>query len=261
MQTDKTHVLLTGATSGIGQELGYLFAEHGHPLVLVGRRAETLHEARLAFLAHGAPEVHTIVADLAKPGGVEAVRAGTDALGNVEIGILVNDAGRGVHGPFLGTDVRDDLEVVQLNVIALTHLTKLYAQDMVRRGRGRILQVASISSYQPTPLLAVYAATKAFVLSFSDALNDELKDTGVTVTALIPGPTDTDFFRKAGMEHTRAAQGPQDAAAVARIAFERLFQGERHAVAPGMTAQILLSSLLPNDRVAAMAHKEMLPEV
>lgn len=258
-QEPRTHVLLTGATSGIGHELGLLFARQGFPLIIVGRERLTLREAAGAFESAGSPHVHFVEADLSLPGGPLKVRTATDALRDVEVGILVNDAGRGIHGPFLGTDVADHLDIVQLNVCSLVHLTRLYGQDMARRGRGRILNLASVSSYQPTPLLAVYAATKAFVLSFTDALRDELKGTGVTVTAAIPGPTDTDFFRKAGMEHTVAASGTQDPAVIARIAYTALFTDEPHAVAPGVTQQIVLSSLRSNSRVAALAHKQMLP--
>lgn len=255
----KTHVLLTGATSGIGHELGLLFAKAGHPLIIVGRDRSTLKDAAAKFESFGSPHVHFIEADLSLPAGPLKVREATDALNEVEVGILVNDAGQGIHGPFLKSDLSAQLDIVQLNVCALLHLTHLYGQDMVRRGHGRILNLASVASYQPTPLLAVYAATKAFVLSFSDALRDELKDTGVTVTAVVPTATDTDFFRKAGMEHTVAASDPQDPAIIARIAFDALFQNDAHAVAPGVARQVVMSALMTNERVAAMARKQMLP--
>jgi len=256
--TPATHVLITGATSGIGHELGKLFAEAGHPLIIVGHERASLEVAADHFRSFGAPHVHVIIADLSLSSGPMKVRAATDELG-VEIGILVNDAGQGVHGPFVENDLEEELDIIQLNINSLVHLTKLYMRDMVSRGNGRILQLASIASYQPTPLLAVYAATKAFVLSFTEALIDELKDTGVTMTAVIPGPTDTDFFRRAGMEHTKAASDPQDASTIAQLAYDALLKGERHAVAPGMGKQIVMSSMMTNDRVAAMAHKQMLP--
>ncbi|MGV3636911.1 MAG: SDR family NAD(P)-dependent oxidoreductase [Flavobacteriales bacterium] len=249
---------MTGASSGIGRELGRLFAEAGHPLIIVGQQEETLNAAADLFRAQGSPEVHTIIADLSLCGGPMKVRAYTEEHG-LRVDVLVNDAGQGVHGAFITNDLEQELDIVQLNICSLLHLTKLYTIDMVGRGHGRVLQVASIASYQPTPLLAVYAATKAFVLSFTEALIDELKDTGVTMTAVIPGPTDTDFFRRAGMEHTKAAQDPQDPAVIARIAFEALWKGDRHAVAPGLGGQIVMSSLLSNDRVAAMAHDQMRP--
>jgi short-subunit dehydrogenase len=139
------------------------------------------------------------------------------------------------------------------------HLTKVYAKEMAGQGGGRIMQLASIASYQPTPLLAVYAATKAFVLSFSDALRFELKDHGITVTTVIPGPTDTDFFATAGMERTEAAQDPDDPAVIAGVAFDALMKGEAHAAAPGLAPMIAMSNVMPNERLAAQAHKQMLP--
>jgi short-subunit dehydrogenase len=255
---EKELVLLTGATSGIGHELGVLFAQAGHPMLIVGRDPATLETTAASFRDMGSPRVHQVVADLSLPEGPLKVRQAAHELDEF-VGILVNDAGRGIHGPFEDTDLETELGIVQLNISALVQLTKYFGADMVRRKHGRILQLASIASYQPTPLLTVYAATKAFVLSFTDALRDEWKKKGVTVTAVIPGATDTDFFRKAEMEHTVAASDPQDPAVIARIAFDALFKGAPHAVAPGMTAQIVMSSLMSNERVAAMAHKQMLP--
>ena len=252
------NVLLTGATSGIGNELGKCFARHGHRLIIVGRRQRTLEEAAKEFEALGAPRVRTIVADLSKSGGPGTVKAAIAEWGE-HIGILVNDAGRGLHGEFVATELRKELEMVQLNIASVLELTKIFLPGMVDRGQGRVVQLASIASYQPTPLLAVYAASKAFILSFTDALRDELKETGVTVTAVIPGATDTDFFRKAGMQGTQAAQDPQDPAIIAGIAYEALMKGEPHAVAPGLAGSILLSNLLPNRTVASKAHAMMLP--
>ena len=252
------HVLLTGATSGIGLELGRLFAAAGHPLIIVGHKESTLETTAQHLRTMGAPQVHTVRADLMLSSGPMKVRAATEQLG-VHVDILVNDAGQGVHGPFIQNELEEEMDIIQLNINSVVHLTKLYLRDMVARGSGRVLQLASIAAYQPTPLLAVYAATKAFVLSFTEALIDELKDTGVSMTAVIPGATDTDFFRRAGMEHTKAARDPADPAIIARVAYEALLKGERHAMTPGLGKDILLSRVLPNDQVAAMAHKQMQP--
>lgn len=252
------NVLLTGATSGIGNELGKCFARYGHRLIIVGRRQRTLEEAAKEFEALGAPRVRTVVADLSKTGGPGTVKAAIAEWGE-HIGILVNDAGRGLHGEFVATELRKELEMVQLNIASVLELTKIFLPGMVDRGQGRVVQLASIASYQPTPLLAVYAASKAFILSFTDALRDELKETGVTVTAVIPGATDTDFFRKAGMQGIQAAQDPQDPAIIAGIAYDALMKGEPHAVAPDLAGSILLSNLLPNRTVASKAHGMMLP--
>jgi short-subunit dehydrogenase len=149
-------------------------------------------------------------------------------------------------------------EMIHLNVLSLVQMTHLFLKDMLKRNNGKILQLASVASYQPTPLLAVYAATKAFVLSFSDALANELKDSGITVTALIPNATDTNFFNRADAEDTKAAQNnPEDPAVVAQVGFDALMKGDLHAVAPGVTTQIAMSSLMSNEKVAAKARKQM----
>jgi short-subunit dehydrogenase len=203
---NNTHtVLITGATSGIGLELARFFARDHYTLAIVSRETQKAEQTARELKAAGATDVHVITADLAEPTGPEQVFAATKKAG-LHIDILVNDAGVGVHGKFAETDLQEEIRIVQLNVISLVHLTKLYLREMLPKKKGRILQLASVASYQPTPLLAVYAATKAFVLSFSDAIANELEGTGITVTSLIPGPTDTDFFRKADAEHTKAAQ-------------------------------------------------------
>lgn len=250
-------VLITGATSGIGYELARLFAQDGYHLTLVARDEHMLEKVARELRQLGARDTVVIPADLSLREGPARVFNTTEQM-RLEVSILVNDAGAGVHGPFLDTDLAEELRIIQLNVASLVFLTKVYLRKMVRRRQGKILQLASIASYQPTPLLAVYAATKAFVLSFTDALINELKDTGVTVTALIPGPTDTDFFRKAHAEHTRAAHDhPEDPSLVAKVGYEALMKGKHHAVPPGMKKQIAISSILPNEQVAAKARKSM----
>lgn len=198
-----------------------------------------------------------IVADLSKPEAAKQIFARTEARG-LHVDIVVNDAGVGVHGLFSETNIEDELAIIQLNIASLVHLTKLYLKPMLQRNRGRILQLASVASYQPTPLLSVYAATKAFVLSFTDSLVNETKDTGVTITALIPGPTDTDFFRKAHAENTRAAlNNPDDPAEVARIGYEALLEGKNHAVPKNVQRQVALSNVIPNSSLASIARKQM----
>jgi uncharacterized protein len=253
------HVLITGATSGIGLEIAKLFAERSYPMFIVGHEAERLKDTEALLRGLGASMVHGVEADLMLPGGPLRVRnAVRDALATIEI--LVNDAGVGEYGRFVETDLERELDLIQLNVGSLVHLTKLFLPSMIQRGHGRILNLASISSYQPTPLLSVYSATKAFVLHFTDSLRHEVQDTGVTVTALIPGPTRTDFFRKAGMEHTVAATNdPEDPAVVAKVGFDALFADEAHGYAPGIRQQAVMSSVMSNQRVAAMAAKQMEP--
>ncbi len=249
--------LITGASGGIGYELARLFAKDGYGLVLVARSEERLHKVAEELKELGSPRVMVIAKDLSVPYSADSVYEATRDAG-LHIHVLVNNAGAGVHGFFHETELRRELEIIQLNVVTPVHLAKLYLKDMLKMGEGHILNVASIASYQPTPLLAVYAATKAFVLSFNDALVDELKDTKVKLTALIPGPTATDFFRKAGAENTVAAtEHPADPAEVAKTGYDSFRKKEHHAVAPGMRRQVIMSNLLPNERVTKMAHKQM----
>lgn len=250
--------LITGATSGIGLELAKHFAKaHGH-LVIVGHNRDRLKEAQAILRGLGAASVTPIEADLSTPEGLRIVIADVKDHDR-DIEVLVNAAGAGEFGLFAETDLGKELAILQLNIASLVHLTKHFVPHMLGRGEGRILNVASIASYQPSPRLAVYAASKAFVLSFSDALREELSATSVHVTALIPGPTDTDFFRKAGMEHTEAAHNAEQPDVVARIGFEALMRGDAHAVAPGMRRLILMSSLMSNERIAALVAEQMEP--
>lgn len=251
-------VLITGASHGIGLELARLFAADGYRMVVVSRDEEQLNRIAVELKGLGAPDVAIIAKDLSEAAGAEELYRETKRQG-IHIDILVNDAGVGEHGKFIDNDLQKYLDIIQLNVCSLVSLTHLYLQDMRIKNKGRILQLASIASYQPTPLLAVYAATKAFVLSFSDAVRNELSDTGITMTALIPGPTDTDFFVNAHMEHTKAAQDPEEPKVVAKIGYDALIAGEPHAYAPNVRGQIVMSSMMPNQAVAAQARKEMEP--
>jgi len=261
MEKSKTEetVLVTGATSGIGLELAKIFAVNGYRLVLVARFADELKPTADLLRTMGAPAALIIAKDLSLPGAANEIYTMTRAHG-IFVDILVNDAGMGEYGFFIETNLEKEMSIIQLNIASLVHLTKLYLRDMVRAGHGRILQLASIASYEPTPKLAVYAATKSFVLSFNDALANELKEVApnVTTTALIPNATATDFFRKAGMQHTKAAQeNPEDPAVVAKIGYEALMKGELHAYAPGVKQAVLKDSIRSNESIAASARKQM----
>jgi len=257
MKEETQTVLITGATSGIGLELARLFAAGGYQLALVARDEFTLEQVAEELRGEGAKKVTTFVKDLSFPRAGEELYLETTMAG-ITVDILVNDAGIGQHGKFHETPLEKDYEIIHLNITSLVALTKLYLKQMLERRNGKILQLASVASYQPTPLLAVYAATKAFVLSFTDSLINELEGTGVSVTALIPDSTETDFFHKADMENTLAAlNDPEDPKVVARIGFNGLMSGKHHAVAPGVKTQIVKSSVLPNDQVAASARKQM----
>jgi uncharacterized protein len=223
--------LVTGASSGIGLALAREFAEHGFDLVIAAEddairdAARTLRDAGCAVRAEQV--------DLSTSDGVTALHRAATSAGNITAAAL--NAGVGVGGRFDETDLDRDLELVDLNCRSTVHLAKLLTRDMVRAGSGRLLFTASIAATTPGPYHATYAASKAFVHSFAEAIRVELADTGVTVTSLMPGPTDTDFFARADMLDTRlgAMAGKDDPAAVARDGFVSLMEGKDHVVAGG----------------------------
>jgi uncharacterized protein len=228
-------VLVTGASSGIGREIARLAAADGHPLVLVARSAGRLEELAAELEAgHGVASA-VVAADLTDPGAPRRIHGECERLG-VAVEVLVNNAGFGGWGKFVDTDLAGELAMVQVNVVALLQLTKLFAPAMVARGRGRILNVASTAAFQPGPLMAVYYASKAFVLSFSEAIANELAGTGVTVTALCPGPTHSEFLKRADIEGARMVSGwvrMMSSAAVARSGWAAMKRG-RGVVVPGL---------------------------
>jgi short-subunit dehydrogenase len=185
--------LITGASVGIGQQLAKIFAEHGFNLVIVARRRSVLEEIARRLPADHGITVVPIACDLTAPQAPQTVLQTVQQHG-IDIDVLVNNAGINHHGNFKDIRLEDHLELIQLNIAALTALTHLFVQPMVERGRGRILNVASLSAFQPVPTLAAYSASKAYVLALSEALATELRDTGVSVTALCPGFTDTDML-------------------------------------------------------------------
>ena len=191
--------LVTGASSGIGLELARLFAHDGYDLILVARSVEKLDRLGAELSARHGIRARTVGADLGSPDAPGAI-AETLKQAAVRIDVLVNNAGYGVHGPFAKTELQTELDLLRVNVVALTHLTKLLLPTMLARRAGRILNVASTAGFQPGPLMAVYSASKAYVLSFSEALAEELAGTGVTVTTLCPGPVLTGFQARAGLD-------------------------------------------------------------
>src|SRR5438552_14536197 len=218
--------LITGASSGIGLHLSKEFAKHKHPLVLVAPVASELDAIATELKAAGAILVKTIAKDLAQS---EAPQEIFDELSRerIYVDILVNNAGSAHRGKVWEIPITDDILILRLNIEAVLRLTKLFLPGMLEQRRGRILNVASVAGFEPGPLLAVYHASKAFVLSFSEALATELADSGVTASALCPGPTDTDFFEKAGMMETKAFQkahvmAPQE---VAKMGYKALLRG------------------------------------
>lgn len=236
-------VLITGASGGIGLELARLFARDGWNLVLVARRADRLDALAGELRGRFGVSAEVIPADLSVPGAPGEIDAALRAP-SIEVDVLVNNAGFGVYGPFAATGLEAELGMIQVNVTSLTHLTKLLLPGMIRRRRGRILNVASTAAFQPGPLMAAYYATKAYVLSFSEALSEELEGSGVIVTALCPGPARTGFQAAAGMQSSKLFRriGVLDAVTVARAGYAGLMKGKR-VVVPGLVNRVLAQSV------------------
>jgi short-subunit dehydrogenase len=228
-------VLITGATTGIGYELGKLFAADGCDLILVARNSARLQDLAREWSDRYHIVVHPIPADLSLPSASVRLHDEIRTLG-CEVSVLVNNAGFGTFAPFAEADTDEQIRMIQLNIGSLVHLTRLFLPAMVARKQGRILNVASTAAFQPGPFMAVYYASKAFVLSFSEALWEELRGTGVTVTALCPGPTPTNFQARSGMENVFLTKGIiplTDAAFVARAGYRAMSKGRR-VVIPGL---------------------------
>ncbi|MDX1991194.1 MAG: SDR family oxidoreductase [bacterium] len=216
--------LITGASGGIGEELARVFAREKFNLVLVARSADKLLKLANELQSKHSVTVKVIAKDLTQPTAPDEVYA---ELAGTQIDVLVNNAGYATYGNFWDIDTRKDIDEIQLNVTTLTHLTKLFLPGMVQRRDGKILNVASTAAFQPGPLMAVYYATKAFVLSLSEALSEELKGTGVTVTALCPGPTQSGFQERAAMTESRLVQGGlMTSKQVAEAGYKALMRGQ-----------------------------------
>lgn len=237
--------VVTGASNGIGYELAKQFAQNGFDL-LVTATGSHLDDAVPAFERLGA-KVETVKTDLTTYEGVETLYSKIKAIGQPVAAIAIN-AGVGVNGEFIQNDLKDELNMINLNIVSSVHLAKRVVKDMVDRGHGRVLFTSSIAALMPGPFYAVYAASKAFLRSFSQGLRNELKDTGVSVTALMPGPTDTNFFEQADMKDTVAGIGPKDdPAAVAKQGFEALMAGKDEIIAGSLMTKIMgsVSQVLP----------------
>lgn len=241
------NVLITGASGGIGAELARLFAKDGYNLLLVARRLEKLNELKAELEAEFQIQVTTFAQDLSRLDSAKNVFDFASAQ-NLSIDILVNNAGFGDFGLFAQSNLQKLQQMIQLNIAALTDLTHYFLPQMIFRKKGKILNVASIASFMPGPKMAVYYATKAYVRSFSEALSVELKGTGITVTALCPGPVTTDFWERAEagssslFKHLLFA----DCKKVARYAYKRLMKGKVLAI-PYLSTRffVLLVKFLP----------------
>ncbi|HEU4698826.1 MAG TPA: SDR family oxidoreductase [Gemmatimonadales bacterium] len=252
-------VLVTGASGGIGEALAERFARDGHRLVLAARGAGGLERVAGACRRLGAPAVRVVSVDLARPEGVTRLLAAVEATG-WRVDVLVNNAGVGLAGPFAEAEPDAVLGLLQLNVVALTQLTRALLPGILASGRGGVLNVASTAAFQPGPYMAVYYASKAYVLSFSEALAAEVAAAsagrGVRVTALAPGPTHTGFAERAGVSQSRLFRLGlvADVAAVADAGYAGFRRGRR-VVVPGLLNKVQVQALrlAPRRLVARVA--------
>jgi short-subunit dehydrogenase len=253
----KQNCLITGASEGIGRELAKLFASDGYGLALVARNETRLKELAEELQREHKIPVHVVVKDLAKP---DASREIFDSLKDFPIGILVNNAGSGVYGYFKETNLASEIQMLHLNMLALVELTKFFLPPMLAGGDGKILNVGSAAAFQPIPKQALYAASKAFVYSFSNALALELEGSGVTVTTLSPGTTQTKFHERSKVRRRQmfrdGAFKAMTAEAVAQAGYRALMAGKKNVV-PGLMTKLMagVSKRLPPEITGRLAAK------
>jgi short-subunit dehydrogenase len=259
-QASRQTALITGASSGIGAAMARLFAGKGYGLALVARTEPALQALADELRAAHGVSVTVVPQDLAQPGAAQAIFAEIQRA-NITVDVLVNNAGYASYGPFAEADLGNELDEMRVNMLALTALTRLFLPGMVERGRGGVLNVASTAAFQPGPGMAVYFASKAFVLSFSEALAYEVRGAGVHVTALCPGGTRSAFFDRANMQNSRFIRGHlMDPMAVARAGYEGLRHG-RPVVIPGTWNRFLAWStrLFPRRVVTSVSARLTTP--
>lgn len=261
MEEKGKYALVTGGTSGIGFELAKLLAKDGYNLVITARDETELIDAAGVLESEGV-EVITLAKDLFDREQAFSLYAEIKQR-DIAIDVLVNNAGQGVYGKFENNDIDRELAIIDLNISSLVILTKCFLTEMTARNSGKILNLASIASKFPGPWQAVYHGTKAFVLSFTEAIREEVKDSGVTVTALLPGVTDTDFFNKAGMNDSKAVQDESakaDPADVALDGYKALMAGKDKVIS-GLKnkVQIAMSAVLPDSVAAHQMNEQQKP--
>ena len=258
MENNQKTALITGGTSGIGKELAKLFAQDKYNLVVVARNQQELDSTANELRQFGV-EVKTIAKDLSK---MEDAKALCNEISS-PIDVLVNDAGQGLYGLFQHNDLERELDIVHLNICATVILTKHFLKEMVARGEGKILNLGSVAGKLPGPWQAVYHATKAFVLSFTTAVREEVKETGVTLTALMPGITGTDFFNKAGMNDSKALQDESvkaDPVEVAKDGYDALMAGDDRVISGFKNkVQVNAANLVPDSTVAHTLYEQQKP--
>jgi short-subunit dehydrogenase len=249
--------LITGASNGIGLELAKIHASKGDDLVLVARNKQKLDELKSELEAAHKIKVYTIGKDLSLPNAAKEVYDETTRQ-HISINYLINNAGFGDFGMFAETDWNKELQMINLNITALTHFTKLYLQDMVKRRSGKIMNVASTAAFQSGPTMAVYFATKAYVLSFSEAVNNEVSDINITVTALCPGPTESGFQAAAALEDSKLFKGKNipSSKTVAEFGYRSMMSGKTVAI-HGLVNSILANfvRIMPRALVVKVTRK------
>lgn len=256
---NKPIALITGASSGIGKEFAYIHAERGGDMVIVARREEKLNELKAEIESKHGVSVTVIAKDLSLPEASREIYDAVKAAG-IEIDYLINNAGFGGRGKFHEREWETDLTMLNLNVVALTALTRFFLPDFVARNSGKILNVSSTAALMPGPLQAVYFATKAYVTSFSNAIAEELHDTNITVTALMPGATETEFASTANMEETSLFQNSPKftARAVAEDGYNAMLEGNLNIIAGvtvGQRVVMAMAPLMPKKMVLAQVRQ------
>ena len=240
----KSTALITGASSGIGKEFAHIHAEKGDDLIIVARSTDKLEALKAELEEKHSIKVSVFASDLSKP---EAAKELFEAISEAKLQVdyLINNAGFGGHGKFHERDWAEDLAMIQLNMVTLTELTRLFLPQMVERNSGRILNVSSTASLLPGPLQAVYFATKAYVTSLSNALSEELRETNVTVTALLPGATATEFAKEAGMEKTGLFKKAFPARGVAENGYNAMMAGKLNVISGVTFGQRMMLAGIP----------------
>lgn len=244
--TENKVALITGASYGIGKELAKVFAQNRYNLILVARSQEKLQALSQELTSRHGTSVKVMAKDLSDPSSAEEILSDLRQE-KIPVETLVNNAAFGMSGPFAQEDSTRLMSMMQVNITTLTMLTRLLLPDMIQRGAGKVLNVASTAAFQPGPLMAVYYASKAYVLWLSEALSNELQGTGVTVSALCPGPTQTEFQKGAQMERSKLFRKKKmQADVVARAGFQGLIRGKR-VIIPGLMNNFLslLSQISP----------------
>jgi short-subunit dehydrogenase len=255
-----TRALITGGSVGIGAALADVFAAHGHDLILVSRNREKLEARGRAIATQFGVDVVCLPEDLTDPEGPRRLHEAVARLG-LDVDYLVNNAGVGLYGKFATTDLGAELKMIQLNVTSVVDLTKRFLPSMIARRRGRILNVASTAAFVPGPWMSVYYATKAFLLSWSQAIDYELKASGITVTTLCPGPTESEFKVRAGSQRSRLFEAfVMDAPRVARVGYDGMMKGKAVAI-PGMRNKMIpiAARLAPRPLIAQLSHRAARP--